>query len=146
MTNSNSEILITLTADIVSAHLSHNVVAVGDVPALIGNVHSALSGLGSAEAAAPAKAEPAVSIRSSVKPDSITCLECGRKAKILKRHLFTAHDLTTDEYREKWNLPASYPLVAPNYATSRKELALKIGLGKTRGGRRPGRKPKAVAG
>ena len=140
VTDDNNEMLVTLTADIVSAHLSNNVVAVGDVATLIANVHSALKGLSGAATPEAPKLEPAVSIKSSVKPSSVVCLECGMKATILKRHLQTSHGLSPDEYRQKWGLPDSYPLVAPNYAQSRRELAVKIGLGKrtgTRGGGRP---------
>jgi predicted transcriptional regulator len=132
------ETLITLTADIVSAHVSNNSVAVSDLPLLIGNVYAALSGLGArAEEAAP-KPEPAVSIRSSVKPDYIVCLEDGKKLKMLKRHLMTHYNMTPDDYRKKWGLPADYPMVAPNYAEQRRSLAKKIGLGTKR--RRPARK------
>jgi len=124
------EALLTLTADIVSAHLSNNTVAAGDVAGLIANVHSALVGLGKpVEEEAPVK-EPAVSIRSSVKPDYIVCLEDGTKLKMLKRHLMTHHNLTPAEYKAKWKLPPDYPLVAPKYAEQRKGLALKIGLGR----------------
>lgn len=124
------ETLITLTADIVSAHVSNNSVALGDVPALIANVHGALAGLGNVvEAVAPAQ-EPAVSVRASVKPDYIVCLEDGKKLKMLKRHLMTHYQMTPAQYRSKWNLPADYPIVAPNYAKLRKELALRIGLGR----------------
>jgi predicted transcriptional regulator len=132
------ETLITLTADIVSAHVSNNSVAVSDLPLLIGNVHSALSGLGTrAEEPAP-RPEPAVSIRSSIKPDYIVCLEDGKKLKMLKRHLMTHYDMTPDDYRRKWGLPADYPMVAPNYAEQRRALAKKIGLGTKR--RRTARK------
>jgi predicted transcriptional regulator len=124
------EALLTLTADIVSAHLSNNTVAVGDVPTVITNVHAALSSLGKpVEETAPAK-EPAVSVRSSVKPDYIVCLEDGIKLKMLKRHLQTHHGMTPKEYKAKWNLPADYPTVASSYAEKRKGLALKIGLGR----------------
>ena len=150
MAEDNSEMLVTLTADIVSSHLSNNVVAVGDVGTLIANVHSALAGLSESATPAPLKLEPAVSIKSSVKPSYVVCLECGMKATILKRHLMTSHGLSPDEYRNKWSLPASYPLVAPNYAESRRELAVKIGLGRRTGargaarkGRKPGPKPRA---
>ncbi len=126
------EILITLTSDIVAAHVSNNSVAVSDLPLLITNVYGALSGLRS-EAAPPApKQEPAVSIRSSVKPDHIVCLEDGKKLKMLKRHLMTHYQMTPDEYRAKWGLAADYPMVAPNYADQRRALAKKIGLGTTR--------------
>jgi predicted transcriptional regulator len=134
-----AETLITLTADIVSAHVSNNSVAVNDLPTLIQNVHNALSALGGETAEAEAqKQEPAVSVRSSVKPDYIVCLEDGKKLKMLKRHLMTHYQMTPDEYRQKWGLNADYPMVAPNYAEQRRTLAKKIGLGTTR--RRAGRK------
>jgi predicted transcriptional regulator len=130
--------LLTLTADIVAAHVSNNSVAVNDLPNLIQNVHSALSGISTSRAAAEPRPEPKVSIRSSVKPEFITCLECGKKQKMLKRHLMTNHGMTPAEYREKWGLAADYPMVAPNYAEQRRTLAKSIGLGtkrrRTRGG------------
>ena len=126
------ETLVTLTADIVAAHVSNNSVAVSDLPLLIQNVHGALSGLGIAVAEPEVKQEPAVSIRSSVKPDFIVCLEDGKKLKMLKRHLMTHYQMTPDQYRAKWNLPADYPMVAPNYAEQRRTLAKKIGLGTKR--------------
>ncbi len=129
------EILITLTSDIVSAHVSNNNVTVEDLPLLIKSVHSALASLSAAEAPAAPKQEPAVSIRTSVKPDYIVCLEDGKKMKMLRRHLMTAYGMTPEDYRAKWNLPADYPMVAPNYAKQRADLAKKIGLG-TKGGRR----------
>ena len=135
-----TETLITLTSDIVAAHVSNNSVAVEDVPSLIANVYGALAGLGHEEAAVEAPPEPAVSIRSSIKPDSIACLECGKKMKMLKRHLSTDHGLTTEEYKTRWNLNADYPLVAPNYAEKRRELAVKIGLGRKPGQKRGRRK------
>jgi predicted transcriptional regulator len=127
------ETLITLTADIVSAHVSNNSVAVSDLPLLISNVHNALSGLGGRREEPAAKQEPAVSIRSSIKPDYIVCLEDGKKLKMLKRHLMTHYNMTPDEYRQKWGLAADYPMVAPNYAEQRRSLAKKIGLGTKRG-------------
>jgi len=130
------EALLTLTADIVSAHLSNNTVAAGDVPTLISHVHGALSGLGKPIDQPVLTKEPAVSIRSSVKPDYIVCLEDGTKLKMLKRHLMTHHNMTAADYKAKWKLPSDYPTVAPNYAEQRKELALKVGLG---------RKPKVKA-
>lgn len=138
-----TETLITLTSDVVAAHVSNNSVAVDDVPGLIEKVFGALSGLGKGAAEAATPPEPAVSIRSSVKPDYVVCLDCGKKMKMLKRHLSTDHGLTTDEYRQRWGLPADYPLVAPNYAERRRELAKKIGLGRKPGQRR-GRKKKAA--
>jgi predicted transcriptional regulator len=129
--------LLTLTADIVAAHVSNNSVAVNDLPTLIQNVHGALTGIASAGAAPEAKPEPKVSVRASIKPDYIVCLEDGKKQKMLKRHLMTNHGMTPDEYRQKWGLAADYPMVAPNYAEQRRALAKSIGLGtkrrKTRG-------------
>jgi predicted transcriptional regulator len=127
-----NETLITLTADIVSAHVSNNSVAVNDLPVLIQNVHNALSQLGVRAEEPEAKPEPAVSIRSSVKPDYIVCLEDGKKLKMLKRHLMTHYQMTPDEYRQKWSLSPDYPMVAPNYAEQRRSLAKKIGLGTKR--------------
>jgi predicted transcriptional regulator len=124
--------LLTLTADIVAAHVSNNSVAVNDLPNLIQNVHSALLSISSSGAAPEAKPEPKVSIRSSVKPDYIVCLEDGKKQKMLKRHLMTNHGMTPDEYRQKWGLGADYPMVAPNYAEQRRTLAKSIGLGTKR--------------
>ena len=132
------ETLITLTADIVSAHVSNNSVAVSDLPLLINNVHNALKGLGERKEEPAPKPEPKVSIRSSVKPDFIVCLEDGKKLKMLKRHLMTHYNMTPDDYRQKWGLSADYPMVAPNYAEQRRTLAKSIGLGTKR--RRTGRK------
>ena len=126
------ETLITLTADIVAAHVSNNSVAVSDLPVLIANVHGALAGLGGAAPVPEVKQEPAVSVRSSIKPDYIVCLEDGKKLKMLKRHLMTHYQLTPEQYRAKWSLPADYPMVAPNYAEQRRTLAKKIGLGTKR--------------
>lgn len=139
-----NETLITLTSDIVAAHVSNNSVAVDEVPALISKVYGALAGLGQAAAPAPAEElKPAVSIRASVKPDYIVCLEDGVKLKMLKRHLMTHYNMTPEQYRARWNLPADYPMVAPAYAEKRRELAKKIGLGRKPGQKR-GRKPKAA--
>ena len=124
--------LLALTADIVSAHVSNNNLSIADVPALIVNVHASLAGLGAADEPAAAEQEPAVSIRRSVKPDYIVCLEDGKKLKMLKRHLMTHYQMTPDDYRAKWNLPADYPMVAPNYAEQRRTLAKSIGLGTKR--------------
>lgn len=134
--NDMSETLITLTSDIVAAHVSNNSVSVGDLAALISNVYGALAGLGQSVPVAEVPPEPAVSIRSSVKPDHIVCLEDGKKLKMLKRHLMTHYNLTPEQYRARWNLPADYPMVAPNYAEKRRELAKKIGLGRKPGARR----------
>lgn len=125
----NGSSLLTLTADIVSAHVSNNSVAVSDLSSLIQNVHAALTGLGEAPEDAAPKQEPAVSVRASVKPDYIVCLEDGKKLKMLKRHLMTHYQMTPDQYRQKWNLGPDYPMVAPNYAEQRRSLAKKIGLG-----------------
>lgn len=131
--NDMQETLITLTADIVAAHVSNNSVAVSDLPLLIANVHGALSNLGGAAPEPEVKKqEPAVSIRASIKPDYIVCLEDGKKLKMLKRHLMTHYQMTPEDYRAKWNLPADYPMVAPNYAEQRRTLAKKIGLGTKR--------------
>ncbi|MCM8556310.1 MucR family transcriptional regulator [Sphingomicrobium sediminis] len=123
------ETLITLTADIVAAHLSNNVVAVGDVPQLIENVHGSLAKLHGSASKEEEKPVPAVPIRSSIKPDFIVCLEDGKKLKMLKRHLMTHYNMTPDDYRQKWGLSPDYPMVAPNYAEQRRKLAKKIGLG-----------------
>lgn len=140
----DSEILITLTADIVAAHVSNNSVAISDVPLVIRSVHEALAGLGNT-AAPEVKQEPAVSVRASVKPDYIVCLEDGKKMTMLRRHLATDHDMTPDEYRAKWNLPADYPMSAPNYSERRRVLAKKFGLGSkgSGGGRKPAARGRA---
>jgi predicted transcriptional regulator len=138
-----SETLITLTSDIVAAHVSNNSVGVEEVASLITNVYGALAGLGQAVVAAEVLPEPAVSIRSSIKPDYIVCLEDGKKLKMLKRHLMTHYSMTPDQYRARWGLASDYPMVAPNYAEKRRELAKKIGLGRKPGQKR-GRKPKAA--
>ena len=137
--NDAAEMLITLTADIVAAHVSNNSVAVSDLPVLIGNVHQALAGLSSSVGAPQAAPEPAVPIRLSVKKDYIVCLDDGKKLKMLKRHLMTHYGMTPDDYRTKWGLPADYPMVAPAYAEQRRVLAKAIGLGRAPGS---GRKKK----
>jgi predicted transcriptional regulator len=135
--NDDTESLMTMTADIVAAHVSNNSVALSDLPVLIANVHRALAGLGGAPSVPEAEVNltPAVPIRKSVKPDLITCLDCGKKMKMLKRHLDTDHQMTVDQYRARWGLPKTYPMVAPDYAEKRRALAVKIGLG-----RKPGAK------
>ena len=138
-----AETLITLTSDIVAAHVSNNSVSVDEVPALISNVYGALAGLGAAPVAEE-RPEPAVSVRASVKADHIVCLEDGKKMKMLKRHLMTDHGLTPAEYRTRWGLPADYPMVAPDYAEKRRVLAKQIGLGRKPGQKR-GRRKKAAA-
>ena len=136
--DASDDTLLTLTADIVAAHVSNNTVAVNDLPNLIQNVHGALSGISGQSTGPEPKPEPKVSIRASIKPDYIVCLEDGKKQKMLKRHLRTTYNLTPDEYRAKWGLPADYPMVAPNYAAQRSAFAKKIGLG-----RKPGRRRKS---
>ncbi|WP_255602588.1 MucR family transcriptional regulator [Glacieibacterium megasporae] len=121
---------MTLTADIVSSHVANNTVALSDLSGLIGNVYAALARLGTQVEPEKIRQEPVVSIRSSIKPDYIVCLEDGKKLKMLKRHLLTSYGMTPDAYRAKWNLPADYPMVAPAYAEQRRSLAIKIGLGR----------------
>jgi predicted transcriptional regulator len=128
----SEDTLLTLTADIVAAHVSNNSVAVNDLPNLIQNVHQALSGISPRTPASEEKPEPKVSIRSSIKPDYISCLDCGKKQKMLKRHLMTNHSMTPDDYRQRWSLSSDYPMVAPNYAEQRRALAKSIGLGTKR--------------
>ena len=129
--SSDDSDMIAWTADIVASHVQNNSVAISDLPILIKTVYDSLSGLGGESPAE--KPQPAVSIRRSITPDFIICLEDGRKLKMLKRHLSTAYGMTPGEYREKWGLPVDYPMVAPNYAKQRSSLAKKIGLGKRRG-------------
>ena len=122
--------LLEQTSRIVSAHVSNNTVAVGDLPDLIRQVYGTLASLGERPQGSSERPIPAVPIRRSVMPDHIVCLEDGKKLKMLRRHLKTAYNMTPEEYRERWNLPADYPMVAPNYAAQRSELARKIGLGR----------------
>ncbi|MER9227020.1 MucR family transcriptional regulator [Mesorhizobium sp. M0664] len=122
--------LISITADIVSAYVSNNPLPVGELPKLIEDVYVALQGVGTPVAPTAAKLEPAVSIKKSVSPDFIICLEDGKKFKSLKRHIGTHYNLSPDEYRQKWNLPSDYPMVAPNYAATRSALAKSTGLGR----------------
>ena len=125
--------LIDLAADIVSAYVSNNTVPTADLPALIASVHRALSNTqAGASEAEPEPLKPAVNPKKSVFPDYIVCLEDGKKFKSLKRHLRTHYDLSPEDYREKWGLPADYPMVAPNYAAARSALAKKMGLGQQR--------------
>lgn len=130
--------LLALTAQIVAAHVASNRIETAALPALIRQVHATLSGLDGGSAApamSPATAErsqPAVPVKKSVMPDYIVCLEDGKKLKMLKRHLMSHYKMTPEQYRERWGLPADYPMVAPNYALQRQALAKKIGLGKGR--------------
>ncbi len=128
--------LLEFTTKIVAARVANNAIAAAELPSVIATVHQALAALGPEEAAA--KPKPAVPIKQSVKPEYIVCLDDGKKLKMLKRHLKTAYNMTPAEYRERWGLPRDYPMVAPNYAKKRSELAKKIGLG-----RKPGPKVKA---
>ena len=128
-----NEHLIELTADIVAAYVGNNPLQMAELPGLISQVHSALSGITTGAAEEPAEPlKPAVSVRKSVTPEYIVCLEDGKKFKSLKRHLRTHYDLTPEQYREKWGLAPDYPMVAPNYARQRSDLAKKMGLGTRR--------------
>jgi predicted transcriptional regulator len=141
MADENSNDILSLTADIVAAHVGHNRVTVGEVPELIAKVHAALSGLGQeTTSTAAAEQKPAVSVRSSVKPDYIVCLEDGKRLTMLKRYLQTNYGMTPQQYRAKWKLPADYPMVAPNYAEKRRSLAKAIGLGRKSGTAAPASK------
>lgn len=128
--------LLSLTADIVAAHVAANKVAPAELPVLIASVHAALAGLGAASKEEQEAPTPAISVRASIKPSHLVCLEDGKTFKTLKRHLMTSHGLTPDEYRAKWNLPADYPMVASAYAASRSVLAKAIGLGRKAASRR----------
>jgi len=127
--------LLGLTSQIVSAFVSKNPIQAADIPAVIKSVHQSLTTLGQPQEAAepPAELKPAVPVKKSVTPDYIVCLEDGKKLKMLKRHLQSSYGITPDEYRAKWGLPSDYPMVAPNYAKARSDLALKLGLGKRAG-------------
>jgi predicted transcriptional regulator len=126
---SPSNELLSLTTEIVAAHVSNNTVAVTDLPQLIEQVYKTLANVGVEPAPAVERPQPAVPIKKSVTPDYIICLEDGKKLKMLKRHLKTAYDMTPEEYRDRWQLPPDYPMVAPNYAKQRSKLAKQIGLG-----------------
>ena len=131
--------LLALTADIVASHFANNTVAPAEVPGVIESVYATLARLGTPVVVPVPKQEPAVSIRSSIKPDHIVCLEDGKKLKMLKRHLMTGYGMTPDDYRTKWGLPGDYPMVAPNYAEQRRTLAKSIGLGTKRTSKPRGR-------
>jgi predicted transcriptional regulator len=126
---SDAEIL-TLTAQIVSAHVRHNSLQPDALPALIRSVHSTLANIGTSTPAPAEKPQPSVPVKRSVFPDYIVCLEDGKRLKMLKRHLQTAYNMTPDQYRERWGLPHDYPMVAPKYAAHRSSLAKSIGLGR----------------
>ena len=121
--------LLALTTEIVAAHVSNNTVALGDLPQLINQVYNSLANIGSVPAAPAVRPKPAVSVKKSVQPDYIVCLEDGKKLKMLKRHLKTAYNMSPEGYRERWGLAPDYPMVAPNYAQQRSRLAKEIGLG-----------------
>jgi predicted transcriptional regulator len=121
--------LLTLTTEIVAAHVSNNNVAVSDLPTLINQIYNSLANIDTAPAAPAARPQPAISVKKSVQPDYIVCLEDGKKLKMLKRHLKTAYNMSPEAYRERWGLPSDYPMVAPNYARQRSRLAKEIGLG-----------------
>jgi predicted transcriptional regulator len=133
MDEANRADLVELTAEIISAYVSNNTVVASDLPAIIGDVHEALSKasqrIGTTERE---ELRPAIALKKSVTPDYIVCLEDGKKFKSLKRHLRTHYNLSPEEYREKWNLPHDYPMVAPNYAAARSQLAKQMGLGTRR--------------
>lgn len=126
--------LLELTADIVAAHVGNNNVAVGDVAVLVQRVHEALASLRNTDEQQEPEVRPAVSVRSSVKPDHLVCLVCGSRQKTLRRHIGVAHSLTPEDYRGRFNLPPSYPMVAPDYTTRRREIAHALGLGRNRRG------------
>ena len=131
--NSGESGYIQLTANIVSAYVSNNSVASAEIPNLIAQVYSALMRISSGQTAPPAEPlKPAVAVKRSVTPEYIVCLEDGKKFKSLKRHLRTQYGITPEQYREKWGLPPDYPLVAPNYAAARSQLAKQMGLGQQR--------------
>jgi len=144
---SDQAALAEMTAEIVSAFVSHNQIRPVDLGHLVGLVGSRLASLATEEAnAVPPPPEPAVPIRRSIGKDQMTCLICGQKQKLLKRHLATAHELTPDQYRERFGLKSDYPMVAPSYAKARSEMALRIGLGRPKKARpaKRGRPPKAT--
>ncbi len=127
---------IRLTAEIVSAYLSNNSMPASEIPALIERVHAALTRVAGSDGQARAEPpKPAVAVKKSVTPEYIVCLEDGKKFKSLKRHLRTQYNMTPEQYRDKWNLPPDYPMVAPNYAAARSRLAKQMGLGQQRGRR-----------
>ena len=137
MTDSAGKTPVELTASIVSAYLSNNATQASEIPNLISQVHAALLRVATGRVDAPLEpAKPAVSVKKSVTPDHIVCLEDGKKFKSLKRHLRTQYDMSPEQYREKWGLAADYPMVAPNYAAARSHLAKQMGLGQQRRRRR----------
>jgi predicted transcriptional regulator len=124
--------LLKFASDIVAAYVSNNPIPVGEIPGMIKSIHSTLGGLASGHSTeTPIAQKPAIPVRKSITPEYIVCLEDGKKLKMLKRYLRSRYNLTPEEYRAKWGLPADYPMVAPNYAAQRSEFAKKIGLGRT---------------
>ena len=134
--------LLMLTSEIVSSHLANNQMAAEEIPQLIKNIYGTLANVAEVPEVVAERPQPAVSIKKSITPDYIVCLEDGKKLKMLKRHLKTSYDMSPDQYRERWGLPSDYPMVAPSYARQRSKLAKEIGLGTTR--RNSGRKRKAA--
>ena len=133
MTDGAGKGYIDLTANIVSAYLANNPTPASEIPNLISQVHSALMRVSSGRSEVPVEpAKPAVSLKKSINPDYLVCLEDGKRFKSLKRHLRTQYNMTPEQYRDKWGLPADYPMVAPNYAVARSQLAKKMGLGQQR--------------
>jgi predicted transcriptional regulator len=133
MTDAAGKNFIDLTASIVSAYLSNNPTPASEIPALISQIHAALLRVSTGRVEAPLEpAKPAVSVKKSMTPDYLVCLEDGKRFKSLKRHLRTQYSMTPEQYRDKWGLPADYPMVAPNYAVARSQLAKKMGLGQQR--------------
>jgi len=130
--DNGADLLIELTAEIVAAYVSNNSVAANDLPNVISQVHAALGGATMPAEEVVEKPKPAVSVRRSIQNDYLICLEDGQKFKSLKRHLMTHYGLTPEQYREKWDLPADYPMVAPSYAEARSRLAKEMGLGQKR--------------
>lgn len=141
-----SDDVLGLTAQIVSAHVSKNAVSIEELPGLIREVYKTLSNVGGEPAAPAEAAQPAVPVTKSVFPDYIVCLEDGKQMTMLKRHLMTEHNMTVDQYRAKWALPSNYPMVAPNYAETRSNLAKKMGLGRSRTVAPPPKKAARKAG
>ena len=139
MTDNDNDMIL-LTADIVAAYVRHNNVAIGDIAGLIVVVHATMVGLVVPAVMVLERQQPAVMIRNSITPDYITCLEDGKKFKMLKRHLMNTFGLTPDEYRAKWGLAVDYPMVAANYTAARSAIAVKIGFGRKRGERPKRRK------
>ena len=132
--------VLRMAVDIVAAYVANNTVPAGQVPEVINTVYNSLTSLDGGTNSTPELAKPAVSVRRSITPEYIICLEDGKKLKMLKRHLRAAYDMSPEEYRAKWSLPADYPMVAPNYAAQRSAFAKKIGLGRKKGQKQPRRR------